>query len=146
MQQRFGDLDAAPQAAGERLHQIVAAVGQAQPLHGALHALAQRRAAQPVQVALRAQILFHGERLIQALRLEHHADAAAHCGGFARHIVPGDFGAALGGHHHGGENAEERGFAAAIRSQQAEDLALLHFEADIRERDAVSVAVGQVLN
>ena len=38
MQQRFGDLHAAAQAAGKRVHQIVAAIFQAEPLHGVLHA------------------------------------------------------------------------------------------------------------
>ncbi len=81
VQQRLGDFHAAPQAAGERLHQVLAAVGKPQPLHGALHAVAQDRAAQPVQMALRAQVLLHGERLVQALRLEDHAHLAAHGGG-----------------------------------------------------------------
>ena len=108
--------------------------------------LAERGAAESVQVPLRAQILFHGERLVQALRLEHHADRAADRGGVSCHVVPGDFGAALGGHHHGGENAEQGRLAAAIGSQQAEDLSLLHFEADTREGDAVPVAVSEILN
>ena len=77
-----------------------------------------------VQVALGAQVLFHGQRFVQALRLEDDADLAADFGGLARHVAAGDHGAALGGHHHGGENAEEGGLAAAIRPQQAEDLAL----------------------
>ena len=87
VQQRLGDFDAAPQPARERLHEVLAAVGQAQALHGAFHALAQYRAAQAVQVALGAQVLLHGERLVQALRLENHAHLPAHCGGVAHHVV-----------------------------------------------------------
>ena len=75
-------------------------------------------------MALAAQVLFDRQRLVQALGLEDDADRAPHRGGVARHIVAGDLGAAFGGHHHRGENAEERRLAAAVRTQQAEDLAL----------------------
>ena len=98
-----------------------------------------------VQMALVAQVLGHRQCLIEALRLEHYADCAAHGGGIARDIVTGNFGAAAGGRHHGGEDAEERGFPAAVRPQQAEDLACLDFEVDIRKRQARSVLMAQVL-
>ena len=99
-----------------------------------------------VQMPLCAQILFHCEGLVQALRLEHDAHRTPHRGRIARHIVAGDFGAPFGGHHHRGENAEERRLAAAIRPQQSKDLALSYFEADCREGNAVPVAVSEVLN
>ena len=98
-----------------------------------------------MQVALGAQVLGDRQGFIEALRLEHHADRAAHGGGIARDIVPGHFGAATGGRHHGGEDAEERGFPASVRPQQAEDLARLDFEVDIRKRQARSVLMTQVL-
>ncbi len=147
VQQRFGDLDAAPQAAGERLHQVLAAVGQ--PSRSIAFSMRSRRSAplRAVQVALRAQVLLHGERFVEALRLEHHADVAAHRRRVrAPRRCPASIGAAFGGDHHGGENAEEGGLAAAVRPQQAEDLALFHFEADVRKRDAVTVAMGEILN
>ena len=64
--------------------------------------LAQGGAAEPVQMPLRAEILFHSQRLIETLRLEHHADRAPHRGRVARHIVAGDFGAPFARHHHRG--------------------------------------------
>jgi len=65
-------------------------------------------------------------------------EVAARETGFARLDRVGDGGAKQG--------AEERGFAAAVRPQQAEDFALAHFETDVRKRDAVAVAMGQILN
>src|SRR5476651_448404 len=146
MQQRLGDLDPSAQAAGERFHDVFAAVHQAQTLHGPTHALAQHRAREAVQMALRAQVLFHGEGLVQALRLEDYAYLAPHGARLALHVVAGNDGVAFGGRHHGGENSEERGFAAAVGAQQAEDYTLLHFEADVRKRHAVAVSMRKVLN
>ena len=96
MQQCLGDFHAAPQAAGKRLHNIAAAVGEPEPFHGALHAVAQVRAAQAVQMPLCAQVLLHSQRLIQALRLEHDADLAAHPGGIPHHVTAGYGSAAFG--------------------------------------------------
>ncbi len=146
VEQRFGDLHAAAQAARKRVHQIFTPIFQAEPLHGILHAAAQCGAAESMQMPLRAEILFDRESLVQALRLEHHADRTADRRGVSGDIVPRDLGATLGGHHHGGKNAEERRLAAAIRPQQSKNLSLFHFKVDTREGNAVPVAVGQVLN
>ena len=119
---------------------------EAEALHGALHAVAQGAAAESVEVALGAQVLFDRECLIEALRLEDDADVTAHRRGVALHVVAGDDGVAIGRHHHGREDAEEGRLAAAVGTEQAEDFALLHFEADVRKRDAVAVTVGKVLD
>src|SRR6185369_15320469 len=128
------------------LHQVAAAVCQAEPFHGAFHALGEDGAAEAVQVTLGAEVLLDGEGFVEALRLENHADMLADFRRITLDVEAGDDGVAVGGHHHGGENAEEGGLAAAIRPQQAEDLALLYLEADIREGHTVAVAVGKVLN
>ena len=77
----IGNFDAPPQSTRKRLDNVLAAVGQTQLLHGALHALAKLCAAEPVQMPLRAQVLFDREGLIEALRLKHDADAAPDGGG-----------------------------------------------------------------
>src|SRR5579883_188677 len=121
VEQRLGDFDAAAEAAGEGLDDVAAAVLQAEPLGGELDALAERCAAQAVQMALGTEVLLDGEGFIEALALENHADVAADGGGVADHIVTGQHGAAGGGDHHGGEDAEERGFAAAVGAEKTED-------------------------
>ncbi len=65
-------------------------------------------------MALRAQVFGDGKGFIEALGLEDYADAAAYGGRFAGDVVAGHFGAAAGGRHHGGEDAEEGRLAAAI--------------------------------
>src|ERR1039458_7277871 len=109
-------------------------------------ALAEIGAAQSVEVALGAEVFFDGEGFIEALRLEDHAHRSAHGGGVAFHVMPGDDGGAGGGHHHGGEYPEQSGLAAAVRPEQAEDFALFYFETDVRERDAVTIAMGEIFD
>ena len=48
-------------------------------------------------------------------------------------IVPCNLRAALSGQEQRGENAEQRGFAGAIRAEQRECFARTHFERDPRE-------------
>ena len=86
------------------------------------------RAAQSVEMADQHQVLFGGEFHVDALRLEDHADVAAHQRGLAGDIVAHDQRASAGGQHQGRENAEGRGLAAAVGAEQAEDLGRPHIE------------------
>ena len=74
VEQGFGDLDTALQAAGEGVHQVFTAVLHAQARHRVLHAVAESGAARDVKVALAAKVLFHGQGFVQALGLEDYAD------------------------------------------------------------------------
>jgi hypothetical protein len=65
VQQALGNLYAAPQAAGERLNPIVAAVGDAEAVENLCHAFHQRRAAQSVEMALVAQVF--GDSQLESL-------------------------------------------------------------------------------
>ena len=133
MQQRFGDFDAPAESAGQRLDQILAAVNETEAFHGAFHALAQNGAAEAVQMTLCAQILFHGQGLIETLRLEDNAHLPADRGGGLGYVVPGNCRLSLGRHHHGRKDTEECRFAAAIRPQQAEYLPACNFQAHIAQ-------------
>src|SRR4051812_42841158 len=99
-----------------------------------------------MQVALRTEVFFHREGLIQALRLKHDADMAAHLGRVAGHVDTGDEGLAGGRRHHGRKDAEKGRLASAVGPEEAEDLALLDFEAHVRERYTVAVTVSEILN
>ena len=102
-------------------------------------------AAQAINVADQHQVFFGRQLDVDALRLEDHADVAAHQRGFARDIVAHDQRAPAGGQHQGRENAEGRGLAAAVGTQQAEDLGRPHVERNPGQRDAISVLMAQVL-
>src|SRR5262249_13598850 len=108
------------------------------------HPLSQRRAGKSVQMTLPAQILLDRELLVETLRLEHHADLAPHLAGLARHVEPCDFRAASARRHQRRKNAEHGRLAAAVRSQQPEDFALLYFEADAGERSALPVPMCEI--
>ena len=91
------------------------------------------------------QVLFRRQLDVDALRLEDDADIAPHQCRLARYIVAHDQGASAGGHHQGRENAEGRGFAAAVGAEQAENLGGTHLEGDASQRDSISVLVAEVL-
>ena len=91
------------------------------------------------------QVLFRRKLDVDALRLEDHADVAAHQRRLARHIVPHDQRASARGQHQGRENAEGGGFAAAVGAKQAEDLGGAHIEGNAGQRHAVSVLMAQIL-
>ena len=99
-----------------------------------------------MQVALSAQILFHGEFLVQALRLENDADPPPHGSRLANHVMAADGGRASGRGHQCREDAEHRRLASAVGAKQAEDLAFGNLKAHAGERDALAVAVRYVFN
>ena len=105
------------QASGERFHHVATAILQAKTLHRSHHPVPQSAAAEAVQMPLRPQILLDGERLVQALRLEHDAYLAAHRSRIAFHVAARDHRLAIGRDHHGRENPEQRGFSPAIGSE-----------------------------
>src|SRR5688500_15038613 len=97
-------------------------------------------------MALAAQILFHGERLIEALGLEHDSDFSPYRRRLALHITTGEDRVTVGGYHHGRQDSEERGLPTAIRSEHAEDFARSNFEADVIEGRSIAVSMREVLN
>ena len=106
----------------------------------------QLRAAQTVKMSLMPEILASGQLGVDALRLEHDADAAAQRSGFADGVKAGDHRRARRGHHERGKNAEERRFAAAVGAEQAKEFCWTNVERNAVERGAVLVAVNQIAN
>src|SRR5215469_9513779 len=96
-------------------------------------------------MALATEVFFHSQRFIEALRLENYADVAAHLGGLALDVMAGEARGAFSAHHHGGKNPKERRLAAAIGTQEPEDLTRADGEIDVGQSDPAAVAVGQVL-
>src|SRR5262245_41732313 len=97
-------------------------------------------------MALGAEVFFDRQSLVQALGLEHDADVPADHRGAAHYVITGDRGGAFAGDHQSSENAKQRGLAAAVGAEQAEDLALFHFEVDVRKGYVISVSVAEILN
>ena len=145
MQQPLGQFEPTLHAAGKRLRFFLGAVGETDPAQHFADALPERGAAQAVNVADQHQVLFRRQLDVDALLLEDDADAAAHQGRLARHVVAHDQGASARGHHQGRENAEGRGLAAAVRAEQPEDLGGTHVEGNASQGGSVSVLVAEIL-
>ncbi len=77
--------------------------------------------------------------------LEHHRDLTR-ARGKVGHIAVADEHLAIVNVLEPGDTAEQRRLAAAGRAEQHEELAVLHFEADIAERGGLAVGLGEVLD
>ena len=72
----------------------------------------------PVESSEKSQIFPAGESRVEArIASGVIAEVAARSGGIAKGVVSGDLRAAVCGKNQGGENAEQSGFAGAVRSQ-----------------------------
>ncbi len=77
--------------------------------------------------------------------LEDDAQAAADPVRLARHVVPEHARGAAAGGEQRGEDPKERALAPAVRTEEAEELAALDAQRDAVQRDALAVAVAQLL-
>ena len=145
MQQSFGQFEAALHAAGESLDAFLGAIRQADAAEHFLNALFQGGPAQAVKMSLMPQILGGRELDVDALGLEDDADLAAQAAGSCAASQPMIGGAAAAGNHQRGENAKQRGLAAAIGPEQAEQFCGAHVEGDAVQRGAVPIAMDQIL-
>jgi len=91
------------------------------------------------------EVFVGGQLGIDALGLEHHADLATEVRGVLCSVTTHDEGAASGGDHQCGKDAEERGLAAAIGTEEPEEFGGADIKGDAVERGAVFVAMDEVL-
>ena len=91
-------------------------------------------------------VLAHRQLDVDARRLEDDADQTTNLLRLAYHVVATDRGAPAGRGEQGGEDPEQRGLAAAVRSEQAEDLAAPHAEREVDQRQRVAIAVTEALD
>ena len=97
-------------------------------------------------MALVPQIFGGGQLHIDALGLEDHADLAAQFVGLFRRVKSHDHGAAAARHHQGRKNAEHRGLAAAVGSEQSKQFGVAHVERNAVQRGATVIAMDQILD
>ena len=128
VQQSFSQLDTPLHSAGKSFNEFLGAIREANAREDFMNALLQRGPAQSVKMSLMPKILVGGELQINALRLKDHADLPPQARRFLRRIVAHDRSAARAWKHQGGENPEERGLAAAVGTEQAEQLSLAHIK------------------
>ncbi len=146
MKQTLGEFDAALHASGECFYTIGRAVEQSHAGEDFIDSCFQVEAAQAVEVSLMPEVFVGGEFEIDARGLEDDADVAAQRSGLANGVEAGDGGAAGGGDHEGGKNAEQSGLAAAVRAEKAEKFGGVNLEGDAIERGAVLITVDEIAN
>ncbi len=142
--QRAGDADALLHAAGDLARQLVLRRQQADKIERGAGALGQlgalfRRAENPLH--RQVHVLEAGQPGQQRVVLEHHGAVRA---------GPGDF--ALGAQQHAagragqaGDQVQQGGLAAAGMADQGDELALLHRQVDVAQRDEGALAGGESL-
>src|ERR1041385_125252 len=117
MEQAFGQLKAALHPSRKGFGLFMGTVRESNPAEHFFDTSAQDCTSQAVKVALVAQI-FNGRQLhIYALCLKYNTDLATQASGIARNIAFLDYRAAAARQHERGENAEQRSFAAAVRTE-----------------------------
>jgi hypothetical protein len=124
--QAAGDLDAAPHAAGEIHHLFVAPLGEVHGFEQLVDQLLALRARHAVELREDDQVLFDAQLGVARHRLRDHADGAAHAVGLLGDVESADAGHAAGRRQQRRQHADQRRLAGAVRSEQAEDFALLH--------------------
>jgi hypothetical protein len=94
-----------------------------------------------VEACVVHEVLLDGEEAVDARMLEDDPEPPAHRLLLARHFVSEDARGAVRDRHESREELEERALAAAVRPEEAEQLAASDPEAHAVERDARAVAV-----
>src|SRR5579862_6341429 len=145
MKKALSQFDAALHASRERLDAFLGTIGKTNAGENLVHAVGECGSAKAVKMSLVPQILVGGKFGIDALRLEDDADLAPQTGWILRRIAAHHEGAAGGGNHQGGKNPKQRGLAAAVGTEQAEQFRRTHVERDAVERGAIFVAVNEIL-
>ena len=120
MQQGAGDVDAAALAARELADGAAQQLAQLQQVRQLRKTAGKCRAPDAVKRRAAAQILQHGQRLIQHGALEHHAEAPAELlRRFVRVCTADAHTAAVAGQL-AAENVDGRGFSRAVHAEESE--------------------------
>jgi hypothetical protein len=88
------------------------------------------------------QVLLAGQLVVDGRVLAGQADRAADAGRVGEQVVPGDHGVAAVRPDQGGEDADHRRLARAVRAQKREDGAGVDGKIDVIEREVAAEGLG----
>ncbi len=134
MEERLGDLHPPAQPPRELRRPLVDALGQTEALETGGDPSGEIPAAEAVEMPLMDQVLADGELEIEAGALEDDAEPAADLPRLRGEVGAEDVDRAALRPGQRGENAEQGRLAAAVGSEEAEDLPRRHLEVDPRQR------------
>lgn len=139
------EVEPALHAAGERLHWVLASVGELHGGEGLVDAGAEVRAAQAVEFAEDPQVLLGIEFLVEREVLGHEAEIepGRAVAGSERLAVEGERAAV--GPAQAGDEGHQRGLAGPVGSEQAEELAGRNGQRDGIQGGEGTVALGDVV-
>jgi hypothetical protein len=139
-----GEVEPAPHAARVVLDDLVAGLGQREPLEQLFGRALHERALQPVQVADEAQVLAPGEQFVDRGRLGRQAHPVPHGIRVLGDVEAGDVCRAAGGNRQRGHHAHGRRLARAIRAEHGENRARRHGEAHAVDGGEVTKGLDEV--
>ncbi len=146
VQQAFGNLHSAFEAAGQRFGAIPSSLGQPEAGQQFVDSGTQFAAGQTVQVALVLQVLIDRELRIEAWRLKRDPDQSADRRGVTLDILPEDRDCSALDGQESGHNAKECRLAAAVGPQEPEDLPVFQNQADVAQSAVITVVVREPLD
>src|SRR5579875_717867 len=144
MNESLGQFDTALHPSGEGLYAVPDAVEQSDTREHLADPSFKGGAFQPVQVALMSEVFSNREFDVEAARLKDDANLLADPVGFMGNVETLNASGPVCRHHECGEDPEKCGFAAAIRSEQAEDLCRTHLEGKMVQGQPPSVIMSKL--
>ena len=99
---------------------------------------------EPVDAAEKPDVLIDGQPLVERKPLRHVADPALDAFRIAPDVDAADRGRAAGRLEQPAQHADRRRLAGAVAAQEPEDLALLHVERQIVDRDELAEPAGEM--
>ena len=145
-QQRLGNAHALAIALGQVLDQPVLHRGNLGAVHHSLDPTAQRRAAQALGLAHKAQVFQRRHVQIDRRLLRQIADAAFGLVGLVKDVIPVDGHSAGRGRQAAGDNVHGCAFSRAVGAEKAVNLSLFDGDAQVVDGDMVAVLFAQMLN
>ena len=94
-------------------------------------------------MTMRREIFADGQLAIETRMLKHNAEPPPHRGGFTRQVVTEEPRAARLNRRERREQLEQGGLAAAVGSEEPEDLAARDREGYVAERRAIAIAKAE---
>ncbi len=117
-------------------------VGQAELVEELVGQLLAPRPRHPVIAGVEEQVLADRQRAVQIVLLGDHAEYPTGADRVGDHVDAGHAGPSPGGADPGGQDPDGRGLAGTVRSEEPEDLAAPHLEADPGQRVAGSLRIA----
>ena len=134
MHQRGREREPLLPAAGERARESIAIRPDVREIDRPLHSLFSFGALEPIDGAEEIEVLVDGEIAIKRERLRDVADVLANELAVFFDVVAVDSCVTFRRHEQAAEDADERRFAGAVRTEQTEDLAARNLQRDVVER------------